>query len=112
MNCMKCGRENQNQQAFCDICLAGMEKSPVEAGTTVNLPPVYARLGKRPNEKQKKPEDVIFQLEGRIHRLSITIMFLVLLLAIALGTLAWTLISDSTPVIGQNYSTMIDGTNP
>lgn len=109
---MKCGRETQNQQVFCDMCLAGMESAPIAPGTPVNLPPVYARLGKRPTEKQKKPEDIIFQLERKIHRLSITIILLVLLLVIALGTLAWTLTSDSAPIIGQNYSTMTDGTNP
>ena len=35
MNCMKCGRETQNEKVFCEDCLLEMEKYPVRAGSVV-----------------------------------------------------------------------------
>ena len=38
MNCMKCGREVESEQVFCEECLLEMKKYPVKPGTAVQLP--------------------------------------------------------------------------
>ena len=48
MNCMKCGREFDGDQAFCPHCLDQMAKNPVKPGVVINLP-------SRPDTSQKKP---------------------------------------------------------
>lgn len=108
MNCLKCGRETGGDHVFCDHCLEGMESSPVKPGTPVTLPPTYSRLKKRPTEKSEKPETIIARLERKIHRLTTTVMLLILLLAMTAGALVWTVLQDDGPIIGQNYSTMTE----
>ena len=38
MNCMKCGRETDDNNVFCQNCLLEMEKYPVQPGSVVLLP--------------------------------------------------------------------------
>ena len=38
MNCLKCGREIEEGQVFCNDCLVQMAKYPVKPGTAVQLP--------------------------------------------------------------------------
>ena len=38
MNCLKCGRETQEDNVFCQACLLEMQKYPVHADTVVLLP--------------------------------------------------------------------------
>ena len=38
MNCLRCGREIEDDRVFCDHCLQSMEKYPVRPGTAVMLP--------------------------------------------------------------------------
>ena len=38
MNCMKCGREIGDDQAFCSGCLELMAQHPVKPDVVVNLP--------------------------------------------------------------------------
>ena len=38
MNCLRCGREIEDDCAFCDHCLQSMEKYPVRPGTAIILP--------------------------------------------------------------------------
>ena len=38
MNCMKCGRKYDSDQAFCPHCLDQMAKNPVRPDVIINLP--------------------------------------------------------------------------
>ena len=38
MGCLKCGRDLEDGQVFCDRCLGVMERYPVKPGTPVFLP--------------------------------------------------------------------------
>lgn len=42
MNCLKCGREIEEGQVFCNDCLVQMAKYPVKPGTAVQLPSAEA----------------------------------------------------------------------
>ena len=48
MNCMKCGREIDEAQAFCAGCLEEMEKYPVKPDVVVKLPNRQLLTQKRP----------------------------------------------------------------
>lgn len=51
LNCLKCGREIEEGQVFCNDCLVQMAKYPVKPGTAVQLPSV----GVRPLQKRFTP---------------------------------------------------------
>ena len=48
MHCMKCGRDLEPGQVFCEECQAEMKKYPVKPGTVVQLP---RRREEAPNKK-------------------------------------------------------------
>lgn len=106
MQCLKCGRETGGSQVFCNECLAVMESSPVKPGTAVILPN-RSTANRRPTpQKQIKPEEIISQLQKKVHRLTVWISILGVLLALTAAVLGYVLIHyDDGPSIGQNYST-------
>lgn len=113
MNCVKCGREIESDQAFCQFCLEEMEQYPVKPGTVVYIP-------KHPEEEPEKkggsrrkanltPEQQIRRLKKRILCLRIALAALMLacgLLVIAVGRAVTEL--DFYRFLGKNYSS--DGT--
>ena len=112
MRCMKCGREIKEQQVFCEICLTEMEKYPVKATATVQLPPrtetsvVKKKVRKR---RDSKPED-------QIRHQRLVIRCLCAALAVSLAAFALTaamllkLIEERNSAlnIGQNYGTITE----
>ena len=107
MNCMKCGRETENEAVFCPDCLQVMEKYPVRPGTVVNLPhrkesSVLKKITKR---HVITAEEQIKVLRKWVSILSI--LLLVCIIAIVLmfkPTMHYVL--DEHVEIGQNYSTV------
>lgn len=109
MNCMKCGREFEGDQAFCPHCLEQMAKNPVKPDIIINLP-------RRPDASQKKPASRkrARTPEEQIHRLKKFNRFLIIslcLMTLLVGVL--TLLSidifkqlDVQRFLGQNYSTV------
>ena len=85
MACMKCGKDCEESQVFCQECLAVMERYPVKPGTTVQLP-------KRAPRSEKKVlrttplKEVVQQQRATIRRmrLALAILFLALCLVSAL----------------------------
>lgn len=107
MQCMKCGREIEGAQVFCDACLENMAQAPVKPGTPVTIPTRPPKIRKLPTPPQIKPEEQILKLRRTVHRLRITIAVLVSLLVLTGGILSYQIFqNDEGPAIGQNYSTV------
>lgn len=106
MQCIKCGRDAEDNHVFCKQCLSSMEKAPVKPGTPVVIP-------KRPQkahssvQKKEKPEEQIPRLRKIIRVLSWVCAGLVLALTVSIGLIVWhfSATEHGGPAIGQNYST-------
>ena len=107
MYCMKCGPEMTQQQAFCEACLAEMEKYPVKPGTVIQLPPRPETpvQRKQPRKRTLSPDEQLLQLKKRCRRLTIVLVLLALITAF-LGFVASSAIYklDIQRFWGQNYS--------
>ena len=107
MQCMKCGRDLQPGQVFCEECLAEMEKYPVKPGTVVLLPQYQ-----RPNLQPKKVVKRTVPLEEQLRkakkrsRLLAWLLTAAITVAAGLGYLAAALYIeyDGKFLPGQNYS--------
>ena len=78
MNCMKCGREISEGQAFCEECLKIMDEYPVRPGTYVRIPPSKdCEDVKQPRRKKElTPEEQIVRLQNQVHWLSVAVVAL------------------------------------
>ena len=107
MTCMKCGREIDDDQVFCQECLEVMDKYPVKPGTVVLLPRVSQNQPK-PHRRHPviSPEEQILTLKKRVRGL---VLALILAVAATVG-LAYVTVSDYLEdkdvqlLPGQNYS--------
>ncbi len=68
MTCMKCGRELETEQSFCEDCLLEMKRYPVSPSAVVNLPlrrqdPAPRKVPKR---RSISPEEQVKLLKKRI----------------------------------------------
>ena len=107
VNCLKCGREIEEGQVFCNDCLVQMAKYPVKPGTAVQLPSrgsaaaakkVHARRrGKTALEEQLKA------LKARVRVLSVLLAVCVVLLVV-LSVVTLRYMSTNRLLPGQNYS--------
>ena len=106
MQCIKCGRETQEKQVFCDQCLSVMVQVPVKPGTPVVIPKRPQKVYS-PVQKKEKPEEQIPKLQRMIRVLCWLCAGLVLALGICVGILVWHFASTDHGghAIGQNYST-------
>ena len=78
MNCMKCGREIGEGQAFCEECLKIMDQYPVPPGTYVRIPPRKDYEDERQIRRKKEltPEEYLIQLQNKVRWLSIAVVAL------------------------------------
>lgn len=107
--CPKCGRNAAENQAFCQECLAEMEKYPVKPGVVVLLPRREQQMPKTAAYRRHSaitPEEQIQKLKKRI-----TALTLALLIALgAAGGLGWLALQEYLEgknvvlLPGQNYS--------
>lgn len=108
MNCMKCGRELEGDQAFCPKCLKQMAQSPVKPGVVINLPN-RTDLLKKPalRKRERTPAEEIRRLKKIIIRL-IVALCLVSAIAAVLAFLSIDVLKqlDVQRFLGQNYSTV------
>lgn len=109
MNCMKCGREIDEAQAFCAGCLEEMEKYPVKPDVVVKLPNRQLLVQKKvsPHKRTRTPEEQIARLKKRNRRLTVALC-VTLIIAGALAFLSIDFFKqlDVQRFIGQNYSTV------
>lgn len=113
MNCMKCGREIEEDQVFCAQCLEDMAQYPVKPGIAILLPhrketPVLKKI--YPKRRQPPTQ------EEQIHRLKKRVRLFVLLWILTLALLAATVyptiqyfFGEDMPLPGQNYTTITSG---
>ena len=112
MNCMKCGREIEEDQAFCSYCLLDMEQHPVKPGTVILLPSQDKPAGKKAVKKKKPtptPEEQVENLKKKllIHRIGAAVLAVAVC---GLIYLSGRVISelDIQRLLGQNYSSATD----
>ena len=110
MHCMKCGRDIEDGQVFCNKCLAVMAKYPVKPGIAVQLPNrKEAPPQKKAYVKRRQvltPEAHIQRLKNRCRRLTILWIITFLLLAATIYPTVEYFIGKSFPLPGQNYTTV------
>ena len=106
MACMKCGRDTQPGQVFCDSCLEIMEWYPVKPGTAVQLPKRQeAPIRKVPKRRVPSPEEQIKGLRRQVHILSILLAIMMLLVGL-LSIPTYRYLMEEHVLPGQNYSTV------
>ena len=107
MNCMKCGRETQNENVFCQNCLQEMEKYPVRPGTVVLLP-----RRKEPSMLKKITKRHVPTAEEQVKLLHKWVVVLSILLTICVAAIVLMFnptmhyVLDEHVEMGQNYSSM------
>lgn len=87
MNCIRCGKETEENHVFCDECLKDMEQYPVKPGTPIVLPnPEERTVTKRASFKvaASKWEDRVFRLKYTIFWLVMICLMLSIALAICI----------------------------
>ena len=106
MNCMRCGREIQDNQVFCPECLAEMEKCPVRPDAPVRLPRRPDPALRRSSRKKGPPE------EEQVRSLKKQVVLLRWVLAAAIAAIIFLtipmvqdLVEENIALLpGQNYS--------
>lgn len=112
MNCLKCGKETEENQVFCNDCRQIMENYPVKPGTAVYLPhrDPAAQERKMARHRELTPEETLSQMRGIIRWLTTTVAILTVLLCLVAGLLIHNLDSQSANrTIGRNYTTSTGG---
>ena len=87
MYCLRCGKERQEENAFCDECLAGMEQEPVPIQTPVVIaaqPPQRAASRRRPVVNLEEELKRMQKFNQRLFLFLILLFTLVILLGILL----------------------------
>ena len=109
MNCMKCGREFEGDQAFCPKCLELMAQRPVKSDIVIKLPNRRDTAAKKaaPRKRIRTAEDQI----RRLKRINTRLVIALCLMTLVAGLLASLSIDffrqlDVQRLLGQNYSTM------
>ena len=93
MNCMKCGKEAQPDQAFCDECLAVMAQYPVKPDVVVQLPPKrnLPTEKKNPRKKELTPREALRRQRKLLRKYQIGSLVLLILLGLATTALVYML---------------------
>jgi len=107
VNCMKCGREIEEGQAFCPDCLSVMERYPVKASATVVLPVRREAVAVKrvlPRRKLLTPEEQIRKLRRVLRVTLIGWLITFLLFCAALYPAVLYLMEENHFGLGQNYS--------
>ena len=111
MYCLRCGRETEEDQAFCLECQKEMAKYPIDPHAVVQLPVRKQAPPRKPVKRRISPEEQVKFLRRRI-RLYTCLLAAALLVIVGLSIPA---IRDYGKVkfqIGQNYSTVKPSTAP
>ena len=113
MYCMKCGRETDDETAFCQNCLAEMEKYPVRPGTVVLLPRRREPSASKKTQKRHLPtaDEQLIVLRKKLVVLSILLGICVAAIVLMINpTMHYVL--DEHVEIGQNYSSVVSTMPP
>lgn len=108
MNCLRCGREAEENQSFCPSCLADTQKYPVRPGTPVVLPIRRETAPAKRAQKRKalSPEEQIRILKRRSRILAwVLAAALVIAGLLIYPTVRFFLDNQERP--GQNYTIVL-----
>ena len=109
MQCLRCGRDTENEQVFCFTCEALMAKHPVKPNTVVTIPERSIRLRTAAPRKPVRVEEDTDRLHRTILQLRLWVCMLMAALMLCVAALTWQELTRTTkPAIGQNYTTIID----
>ncbi len=115
MNCLRCGRDIDGENVFCNSCRNEMEAYPVKPGTPIQLPHRDEDALAKKKSKRKRPanpEEQIAALKRSLKKSRRFSAFLIILLVFALAVILYQLhhqyYEDSN--IGRNY--VVDVTQP
>ena len=113
MNCMKCGRETEQDQIFCPECLAEMEKYPVKPGTVVQIPVQPAKKQMHHRRPVVTPEEQVKRLTKRTHGLVLALI-LTSAMALLFALLSFDILEKASmaKLLGQNYSVITETRAP
>ena len=106
MHCLKCGRELDAEQVFCNDCLAEMEKYPVNPGTTLQLPRRRETTSVKKSYFRRKSlsfEEQVKQLRSLV-RVLVILLIVVTVIASLLAYPAVTHMMEERHQTGKNYS--------
>ena len=109
MQCLRCGRETEDEHVFCFLCEAVMMKHPVKPNTVVNIPDPNARARSTQPRRQQRQEDESEKLRRTIMQLRLWVCMLMAALMLCVGVLTWQELNrDDGPAIGQNYHSILE----
>lgn len=112
MNCLRCGREKEEGNAFCSNCLLEMEKHPVSPNTVVVLPShrsAPVRKGPLPRRPKPTQQQLLQKARRRCRNLAIATAVLSVLLAGVIAVSAWLYFRPKAAPTGQNYTAIPSG---
>ena len=111
MQCLRCGRETEGDQAFCFLCESLMVKQPVKPNTVVTIPDRTARIRPAPIRKPVRQQEDTERLHRTILQLRLWVCMLMAALILCVGVLTWQELNrDEAPAIGQNYNSVTEST--
>ena len=107
MRCMKCGRDVEPEQVFCDKCRETMERYPVKPGIVVQLPRRVESPAKKQIARRRSTPSPEEQNQS-LRRTAKWLATLVVLLTVAVIGLSWLSVrlyreSEIKVLPGQNY---------
>ena len=111
MNCMKCGREVDEGQVFCDTCVGCMEHEPIKMNTPVLIPAQPPKKSS-PRRPVINPEEEVKRLEKLNQNL---FLILVLMFTTILLLLAYVFnqeVLQAVEELGRNYHVVETGAMP
>ena len=107
MNCMKCGRESEDDNVFCQNCLLEMEKHPILPETVVLLPRRRESAVTKKATKRHIPtaDEQIAELREWVRILLVIVVVCIVAIAFMFKpTMHY--VRDEHVEIGQNYSSV------
>ena len=111
MQCLRCGRETEDEHVFCFLCEAVMMKHPVKPNTVVTIPERSVRSRSTQPRRQQRQEEETEQLSRTVMQLRLWVCMLMAALMLCVGVLTWQeLTRDEKPAIGQNYHSILEST--
>lgn len=105
MYCLKCGKETEDEQAFCLDCQKEMAKYPVDRNVVVQLPNRKQAAPKKQPKRRATPEEQIRMLKRRV-RIYACLMIAAVLTAVCLAIPVIRDYGKTKFQIGQNYTTI------
>ena len=105
MYCLRCGRETEEEQAFCLECQKEMAKYPVDPNAVVQLPVRKQSSPKKAVKRKAPPEEQVKYLKHRM-RVCACLFLIALILSICLSVPLIRSYGKQHFQIGQNYTTM------